>query len=348
MEVTKKERKSNIELYRIVIMILIIAHHYVVNSGLLEIMYKEPTSMKSIFLFVFGAWGKIGINCFVLITGYFMCKSKITLRKFLKLLLEFEFYNLFIYFIFCFCELENVTMKSFINAIWPFTYVEHNFTGCYLLFYLFIPYINKLIENMNQKEHRTLILLMFFIYSVLGNISIFNVLMNYITLYTYIYLIGSYIRLYFNDVLECKKIYFITIILITICIFSVVFGIFTDRDDIFYYMMDSNKILAVLTSVFLFLSFKNLNIKYSKIINTIASSIFGVLLIHANSDVMREFLWKTVLKNVEMYNSNYLYIHAILSVIGVFVVCTLIDQIRLRFIEKPFFEKIIDKRLKEK
>lgn len=83
-------RDSNLEFYRIITMLLIVAHHYVVNSGVMDLMYKNPFSANAIFLFIFGMWGKIGINCFVLITGYFMCKRTITVRKFLKLLLEIE------------------------------------------------------------------------------------------------------------------------------------------------------------------------------------------------------------------------------------------------------------------
>ncbi len=59
-------------------MLLIVAHHYVVNSGLTldtSPSYQNPMDVKSLFLLVFGAWGKVGINCFVLITGYFMCKT---------------------------------------------------------------------------------------------------------------------------------------------------------------------------------------------------------------------------------------------------------------------------------
>ncbi len=32
----KKKRDSNIELLRIILMIVIVAHHYVVNSGIME------------------------------------------------------------------------------------------------------------------------------------------------------------------------------------------------------------------------------------------------------------------------------------------------------------------------
>lgn len=74
-------------------MLLIIAHHFVVNSGVLDKMYEAPLSANSIFLFLFGAWGKTGINCFMLITGYFLCKSNITLKKYIKLISEVLFYN---------------------------------------------------------------------------------------------------------------------------------------------------------------------------------------------------------------------------------------------------------------
>lgn len=63
----KMGRDTNLELYRIITMFLIVAHHYVVNSGLTAIdgpIYVAPTSLKSLFLLIFGAWGKTGINCF--------------------------------------------------------------------------------------------------------------------------------------------------------------------------------------------------------------------------------------------------------------------------------------------
>lgn len=51
-------RNFNIELFRIITMILIVAHHYIVNSGLMEVMSAEVLSAKSVFLYLFGAWGK--------------------------------------------------------------------------------------------------------------------------------------------------------------------------------------------------------------------------------------------------------------------------------------------------
>ena len=101
---TGVKRDTNLELYRIFCMLLIVAHHYVVNSGLLaEILNPLPLSAKSAYLYVLGMWGKVGINCFLMITGYFMCVSRITLRKFIKILAEiyFLFYCYLHHFSYC-------------------------------------------------------------------------------------------------------------------------------------------------------------------------------------------------------------------------------------------------------
>ena len=85
-------------------MFAIVAHHYVVNSGLMtSINEGNALATNSLFLLLFGCWGKISINCFVLITGYFMCKSNITPRKFLKLFFGMDVlqvcYLCYLYFI---------------------------------------------------------------------------------------------------------------------------------------------------------------------------------------------------------------------------------------------------------
>lgn len=40
--IKNKARNSNIELYRIIVMLFIVSHHYLVNSGLLPIIENLP------------------------------------------------------------------------------------------------------------------------------------------------------------------------------------------------------------------------------------------------------------------------------------------------------------------
>ena len=96
----KTQRDSNLELMRILLMLGMIAHHYVVNSGVEELYDLSTFSWDVWLLQIFGMFGKTGINCFTLLTGYFMVKSNITLKKFLKLYLEVKFYYIGFYLLF--------------------------------------------------------------------------------------------------------------------------------------------------------------------------------------------------------------------------------------------------------
>ena len=97
-------------------------------------------------------------------------------------------------------------------------------------------------------------------------------------------------------------------------------------------------LLCFLTKSLSFLFFKNVKIKYNGFINTVAASTFGVLLIHANSDTMRQWLWKDVFDNAGHYSHTFPY--AVGVVATVFSVCTVIDVIRTQILEKPLYNYI--------
>ena len=191
----RKTRNSNLEFYRIIVMLLIVAHHYVVNSGLGEVLQESPLSGHSIFFYLFGAWGKTGINCFVMITGYFMCRSQITLRKFLKLIFEILFYNIIIYAIFVATGYEHLSLSGIENLI-PMRNLNTNFTSCFLVFFFCIPFLNVLVQHLDKRKYQYLIGLSLFIYTLHGTLPHTSVDMNYVSWFCVIYFIASYIRLY--------------------------------------------------------------------------------------------------------------------------------------------------------
>ena len=342
---TKKERYSNIELLRIITMVLIIAHHYVVNSGLMEfdgLIYANVFNWRSVFLLIFGAWGKIGINLFVLMTGYFMCTSKITARKFIKLLAEVMFYRLVIYSIFWVIGYEPFSLLGFIKILIPVTSIEKGFTNAFLAFYLCIPFLNTLIHNMDERRHFYLLMLCFFIYILLGSIPIFSITMNYLSWFIVVYFIASYIRLYPKRIYEKAKLWnWLAGIAVCFCVFSVIgcawLGDRMHRHMAYGFVTDSNALLAIVSGIVIFMAFRNLKIKQSRIINLIAATTFGVFLIHTRGDSMRQWLWCDVLDNVGHYSSSIMPLHAIGSVIAIFIICSIIDFLRICLLEKPFF-----------
>lgn len=348
--IEKKERNSNIELYRIIVMLLIVMHHYVVNSGLLDEMFKTPLAPESIFLYLFGMWGKTGIDCFVLITGYFMCKSKISLYKFVKLLLQVELYNILFGCIFLYTGYIPLSFSSLLQIVNPISSVGTSFTSCFLLFYLFIPFLNILLNNISKSQHVLLVILSLGVYTILGTIPWIGVTFNYVTWFCVLYVVAAYIRLYGIWRGEEKKLWggvslaliFISVLSVFIMLFrGVRSGVGVDWELLMFFVSDSNKLLAFLVSVSTFMFFKNIHIRQSKWINTIASCTFGVLLIHANSDAMRQWLWKDTCNNVGVFHSNMIYIHALCVPIIVFIACTIIDFCRQRFLERLYLDLVV-------
>lgn len=180
-------------------MLAIICGHFIHNSGL----YKEggpmnlnPDSFHTYYLLFFGMWAKIGINCFLLITGYFMCKSTITMKKLIKFLLWIYFYDVVIFVLFYIVGYEHLTLGRMCELIMPIWGISDNFVSCFIVFWLTIPFWNILISHMTEKQHSVLVILMVFIYSICGSIPHFRITFNYVTWFGILYLIASYIRLY--------------------------------------------------------------------------------------------------------------------------------------------------------
>ena len=325
-------------------MLMIVAHHYVVNSGLTVadgLIFQNPESPKTVFLLLFGAWGKAGINCFMMITGYFMCTSSISLRKFVKLLAQIYLYNLLLYTIFFLSGDETLNASRLIKVILPFWGFNDGFTSCFIIFYLTIPFWNILVHNMNKKQHALLLILLLGCYTILGSIPTFKVTFNYITWFGIIFLIASYIRLYSSPLLErCRLWGWFTLLVFVMSLTSVAV-LHLKLHAGFYFMSDCNKFFAVAFAVCSFLCFKNMSIGYSKIINAFGAGTFGVLLIHANSDTMRTWLWKDLVDVIgyyQMLTTGELILYSVVVVLAVFAICNMIDQLRIITLEKWFFK----------
>ena len=201
--------------------------------------------------------------------------------------------------------------------------------------------MNILIKGMNKQQHQMLLGLCLIIFSVFPCIHI-HISYSYVSWFMVVYLLGSYLRLYPPQWSLNRKyvsLGFAGCILLSLTsvwggaqMFSLI-----GKNLSYFLIADSNKPLAVLTALFAFLFFRDLKMGYSKSINTIAASSFGVLLIHANSDTMRQWLWRDTFDNVNHFAGN-IYLHAIVCVLAIYAICTLIDFIRIQFLEKPFFK----------
>lgn len=322
----KTKRNSKFEILRILCMLLIIMHHFACHGGYIFDGSVSAFNKAVVDMFIVG--GKIGVNVFVLISGYFLVKSDFKFSKLFKLLLEVCFYSTFIYLIFVIFGKISFSFNDFIKIILPTITKQYWFVTCYIILYILSPFLNKMLKNFEKKDYFWLIALLLVIQCVLPKVTP-GFLSNqgwFITLY----IIASYFR-------NCKSKIFdsFTISLVT---FLVSFTLIICANVFFgYNLWGMNQIACLICSVSMFCTFKNIKKSFSsKFINIVSATTFGIYLLHDNNYI-RHFLWREVLDCPSMIKSNYFVLFAVGSVLAVFVVCSLIDLFRIYVLERPLF-----------
>lgn len=341
----KKERNSSLEILRILSMFLIVMHHYSIHGGFN--LNDQSLNLNKLLIQILSLGGKLGVNCFVLVSGYFLIESKFKLKKIFIIIGQVYFYSIGLFFIFVGLGISDFSLNSFIKSVLPITYNAYWFVTVYIVMYILSPYINSFINSLDKESLLKFILICMFLWCIIPTFLVkspaFSNLAWFITLYS----IASYCRLYPNKyTLKYKLNLYLSLLMYFTTILSVViFDLIGIKVSLFdkyaTYFMGGNKIPIAICSISLFLTFKNLNIRSNKFINTVASTTFGIYLIHENIYV-RPFLWQNILKNNEYFNSKYLIFHAIISIFLVFIICSIIDYLRMKLIEIPLL-KLIDK-----
>lgn len=347
----EKVRNSNLELLRIISMLLIVMHHYSTH-GFSQDSLSYSFNKYIIDLLYLG--GKLGVNCFILISGYFMINSNFTLKKLLKLLGEVWFYSIgiFILFITILTPVNPINFSDIKKTFLPVTYSLYWFITIYVILMILSPYINKFINTIDKITYQKLIAFLVIIWSVIptlisGYIKTFNDLGWFITLY----LIAGYIRKYANfPKINVKKHFIVANVFIFMLILSsICFNFFGYKLGVSgllsksRYFAKNYSIILVIIAVELFIGFVASKERKSKFINVVSSATLGVYLIHDNLFI-RPYLWKKIFKSELMYSSKYLIIHAIFTIITVYIICTIIDLIRQITIERLYL-LFIDKYL---
>lgn len=335
-----KKRQSNIELLRIISMLLIVAHHFSVHGGF---KFSESSiTINRLWMQFFQMGGKIGVNVFVLISGYFLiASSKLKISKVLKLWFQLFFYSVVIYFIFTFFGNEVLSIKTLIKSCLPVIYTNWWFASTYFLLYLVSPYLNQLLNSFTKKEYQNFLVLLTFLWCIIPTLTHRTIQSNPLIWFIYLYAFAGYIRVYgfFND-LKTKSCMLVAIFVSILTYLSAVIFDFLGLKMVFFsknatYFFDMQCVPILIIAVFLFLGFLRLEIKSIKIINVISSATFGVYLLHDNSYI-RPFLWKALFKNASYTYKSSLIPYSIVVVALVYIGCTIIELLRIHVVERKY------------
>lgn len=342
-----KERNSNLEILRIISMILIVMHHYSVHGFSLNNLDYSFNKYIIDFLYL---GGKLGVNCFILISGYFMINSKFTIKKLLKLLGEVWFYSIgiLILFITILTPIKPLGIGSIIKSFLPVTYSLYWFITVYVILMVLSPFINKFVDSIDKTTYQKLIVFLVIIGSIIPSLMLgYSKIINELGWFIILYLIAGYIKKYTDSTkMNANKHFIVAGISIFILLLSVIcfnllgykFGIKGLINNSRYFA-NFNSIILLIISIELLIGFSRLKERRSRFINTISSATLGVYLIHDNF-LVRPYIWRKVFKNELVYDSKYLIFHAVFAVITVYVICTIIDLIRQKTVEKLYLSFI--------
>lgn len=357
-----KMRNSNFELMRIVSMFFIVIYHIIIHGKLLE----NSHGTTHFVLYIILAICIVHVNSFILVTGYFQCKSKLKLTKVIQLNNSIWFYTVSIVLFFIIVKGNTFNSIELLKTFLPISYNDYWFLTNYLILYLISPILNTVINNIDEKKFKRIIVLLLFIDSILPtltNSSFFNVTLGY-SLYHFIFLyfVGAFLRNYpIEDWYIFKKASKKALQLISLFIFFLMafiniinqsaskellnmhpiiaeVGIIFSNSFIAY-----NNPLVIIQTIAFFVFFSTLNLK-NTFINYISTATIGIYLIHDNNNI-RNVLYKFL-----GFNGNNYSVIILVKILGcailIFISCLIIELIR-KFIFKLIYNTKIAKKNRE-
>lgn len=322
MTTTKtKVRQSNIELLRFVSMILIMILH--------SDFFSIPNPIVR-WLFVMG--GDLGVNCFILISGYFTIRPKV--KSFASFIFQILFFIVIGNLLYIWGGRDSRISLNILELNW--------FINSYIALFFFAPVLNAFAEKATEKEFRMFLITWAIVEFILGYTVDYLRFErgNSFQAFILIYLIARYIKLHGGKLTTFNKFTDLSICIIFIIISALLLTIskwFGKEQGAIYYLHAYNSPFIIVACIYLLLFFTKIKLQ-STIINKIGKAAFAAFLLHA---VMMTWYGEIC----RQIFANYNYILAIfiifLFIFTVYFVAFVIDK--LRFALWKNIEKIIAK-----
>lgn len=356
-----ESRNYSLDLLRIVCMLMIVFMHMQTHGGIEQLWHDAK------YINLIMRWMTIvsscAVNIFVMISGYYLSnRGGVKPSSLIKTIFQVIFYSWIICTVLLLTKNINPLSEDFIKSICPISFRKYWFATSYVGLCLISPFINNSLKLMSKKQHFSLIVLLLFMMSVVTDIipgsSAFNVDSGYsIVWFAVLYIIAAYIRKYVDvkriSGKKCIIVYFICsiIILISTVILTVLIGKYSFISRVLFdtYYCRYNSIFIAIESCCLFLAFLKIKIAKKWMIRCIcffAPLSFGVYLISDNNP-LRDVIWKIVYVFGAFDGSIILIpIKSLLFVLVVFVICALIDKVRMILFNQIYHTKPVKKSLR--
>lgn len=336
----KSARQSNMELLRIISMVLVLLLH--LNGLTISTQWFDPSSALGMSILGVQSLTMVAVNCFILLSGYFTIRP--TVVGFAKLYLWWLAYSIISMIVGIATEQYNFSWSLINDLLNPFTSRQW-FVKTYMLLYLLSPIFNSAVEMLNRRGLSISLSVILIADCCLGWIDNGALgfgqygLLHMIT----IYLLGAYIRRYGLPIhrLTLNRRRTVDIALYLSCsLILTIIAINQGWKSAFVY----NSLWVIIASVAMFDLFDSIHF-HSDRVNRIATSAFSVYLLHHGNA-----LWYLLVTESFLHLSSaksyfgYITLWVPIMAVAIYSVAIVIDRLRLR-LTAPLIDKISHSKL---
>lgn len=339
------KRNSNIETLRIVAMWLIVAHHYIVHN--VDFAGMDNNFWDWLILDVyFRNIGRIAVGLFLIVSIWYLCAKNQSLfdscRRIWLLERELLAYGIVIFILSVLVSQDNLTLQSIANAFLPLYTGNWWFASCYALLLLLIPFIFTGLQALSKKQHLQLVFISIILFGLIRFIPHSalsgSVGMSLFVDFVLISIVVTYMRWHVgSETIKEKKVFFL--------FFGI--GAFASMPVLSYLSLLNIRFVSSLASSFMNAFYTSpgfvlsLAVEFAFFVvavtapkrncffvNFVAATTFGVYLI-SDQIFVRNYLWQRIFSYSEFELLNSPLLSAIGAISIVFIVCSILDQIRI-------------------
>lgn len=339
----QERREGNLELLRLACMLLILAHHLAWHGAAMQSPLPENKALAA-YLF---AGGMTGVNCFVMITGYFLAPFRA--RRLCMTLLETLFYSVGLTLLAKAAGWNRqVTGETVKNAALIITRGPYWFVTMYLALTALLPLIQPAVKGLGKRAHLWVLAVSAVYLSVIPTATFRNPsspFFSQLTWFFFLYLLGAYFRKFPNRLFRCVPFQG--------CLFAAMLGLMgwlclwgNEHPELFQqvgsrqnFFADKNTLPQLLCSCGLFLFFAHLRVKPSRLLTMLSGASFGVYLIHDHS-LLRPMIWNVWFHVWQDCLTPHFWKTAFTVPLIIYLVCAAADILRKYLLEKPL-EKLL-------
>lgn len=345
------KRNLGIDLLRLILMFMVVLLHILGHGGILTT--AVPFSANYIIAWLIETACYCAVNCYAIITGYVYISSQYRPSSMITLWLHGLVYSLGLAICAWIIKPDLFSLGGLYNFTLPVSRRIWWYLSAYAGLFIIIPFLNAAINAFSERHAKILVLCSLFTFTVLPTLSDVDYVSSgygYSTFWlAYLYVIGAFIRKYhWGESLSAKK----ALLTYLVCVLAswlwkLATGYYASVlpeviEGINFVSYTSPTI--VLSAIALFLLFSKISPSETGIafIQAFSPAAFGVYLIHEHPYISGKFIYDRF-SWLNDFSSLTMLLGIFMSAIVIFVLCILVDFIRVKIFQWLGIKKMLSR-----